>query len=191
MYFLVIVCVFWLSLAYAQNNLLLTLSPVFAAGTVCPQLDSGENPADNDTCTSGAQTVIWQGQEWQRCDDGNMYTWEDAKTYCRDLVLDGHCDWRLPGYEELKSLVVCSNGTSTPLQNYPDHPYFCGDGNSTAYNSPTIDDSFSCLPWYYWSDTTDNEAEAWALHFGVGGSRNWPIRTFELSVRCVRIGGNF
>ena len=60
------------------------------------------------TCASGQQTVIWEGAEWQRCDDGNPYDNDGAINYCAALELDGKTDWYLPSKDELKSLVVCT-----------------------------------------------------------------------------------
>lgn len=138
------------------------------------------------TCSSGPQTVNYAGHEWQRCDDGNWYNWNQANAYCANLVLDGHSDWRLPTKDELKSLVVCSNGTPTPLQDYPSHPYNCEDGNETGYRSPTIDTQFSCqLDGYYWSSSVSGEDYAWLVHFGAGYA-GWSERLFGYQVRCVR-----
>lgn len=137
------------------------------------------------TCSSGPQTVNYSGHEWQRCDDGIDYTWDAANAYCANLSLDGHSDWRLPTKDELKSLVVCTNGTPTPLADYPGTPYYCGDGNGAPYNMPTIDTQFSCQSRFYWSSSVYDEVNVWAVSFGVG-SANWYNRTYDNYVRCVR-----
>ena len=180
-------------LACAQSNLLLMMLPILATTDSAGLSSAGHQEGSSDSDSQPPeqpQTEIWQGREWQRSDDGNRYTWEEAQTYCHDLTLDGHEDWQLPTWEELKSLVVCTNGTSTPLQDYPAHPYYCGDSNSSEYTIPTIDGSFQSHPWFYWSSSAANAAEAWALHFGVGGTMNESVRTAELYVRCVRTESN-
>jgi hypothetical protein len=145
----------------------------------------GGGSANGGTCTSGPQTVNYGGHEWQRCDDGLKYNWDEANAYCANLTLDGHSDWRLPAKDELKSLVVCTNGTQTPLQDNPKHPSFCGDGNSTPYNYPTIDTQFSCRSVDYWSSSVYDADDAWYVNFTVG-TAHWNYRLNNTYVRCVR-----
>ncbi len=144
-----------------------------------------EMTMESGTCASGPQTVMWQGREWQRCDDDNSYRWEWAKTYCSNLILSGYSDWRLPNKDELKSLVVCTNGTPTPLADYPDHPFFCGDGAILPYDSPTIDEQFLCDDRFYWSSSAYEEDSAWATLFRSGSTDPYG-RTSLFQVRCVR-----
>jgi len=44
------------------------------------------------------------GLTWAGKDNGKDITWKDAATYCSDLRLDGHSDWRLPTIEELAGI---------------------------------------------------------------------------------------
>ncbi len=138
------------------------------------------------TCSSGAQTVKnYAGHEWQRCDDGHVYNWDAANAYCVKLHLDGHSDWRLPTKDELKSLVVCTNGTPTPPPDYPGHPNSCGDGNAAPYTSPTIDKQFSCQSAFYWSSSVYGEGSMWIVSFSVGATNYFPLAG-SFPVRCVR-----
>jgi hypothetical protein len=43
---------------------------------------------------------------WQKCDNGQEVTFEQAQQVCRSLSLAGHSDWRLPKPEELETPVV-------------------------------------------------------------------------------------
>ena len=156
--------------------------------------NSTQEPPQPGTCAarglSGPETVNYSGHEWQRCDDGNFYIWDTANAYCANLSLDGHSDWRLPTKDELKSLVVCTNGTQTPLLDYDlvnnaNHPYCCWDGNSVPYNSPTINTQFSCQPDAYWSSSVYDEGHAWNVVF-LDGYAFWHNRTNAGYVRCVR-----
>ncbi len=113
---------------------------------------------NGDTCSVGScpndpQTVIWQGLEWQRCDSGKKipcyFLESDAKKYCQELVLGGYSDWRLPSWEELNTLVVCTNGHPVPLNVNGLFGQTCGtDGYSGEYSVPTIDSTFQCSESY-------------------------------------------
>ena len=48
---------------------------------------------------------------WQQEDDNVTRNWDDATTYCTNLSLAGHSDWRLPDYYELKDIVNLGNGS--------------------------------------------------------------------------------
>ncbi|MCI5149707.1 MAG: DUF1566 domain-containing protein [Candidatus Electrothrix sp. MAN1_4] len=151
---------------------------------------SDDAPEESFTCTSGEQTAMWKGREWQRCDDGIEYTWEAAKAYCENLVLGGHSDWYLPTIDELKSLVVCTDGTPTPLADWPDEPYRCGSG----YTEPTIDPAFECHPDLYWSSTPEevisddplaSKELVGDVDFGESFATSDPPH-IDIYVRCVR-----
>ncbi|HTU64070.1 MAG TPA: DUF1566 domain-containing protein [Polyangiales bacterium] len=44
------------------------------------------------------------GLTWQRQVEVESFTWEEAKSYCELLTLDGR-GWRLPAYKELLTIV--------------------------------------------------------------------------------------
>ena len=43
---------------------------------------------------------------WQKSDNGNEVTFEQAQEYCRNLSLGGHPNWRLPRPDERDTAVV-------------------------------------------------------------------------------------
>lgn len=43
---------------------------------------------------------------WQKGDNGNEVTFEQAQEYCRNLSLGGHADWRLPKPDERDTAVA-------------------------------------------------------------------------------------
>lgn len=45
------------------------------------------------------------GLMWQRRDDGQPRTWEEALAHCNNLTRDGASNWRLPDAKELHSIV--------------------------------------------------------------------------------------
>jgi formylglycine-generating enzyme required for sulfatase activity len=65
--------------------------------------DSTINPPSYTDNGDGTITDNITGLMWQKTDGGEM-TFENAATYCNDLVLSGYSDWRLPTGIELFSL---------------------------------------------------------------------------------------
>ncbi len=93
------------------------------------------------------------GLEWQKENAPSTYTWEQALSYCENLSLGGHSDWRLPTIKELSTLV----------------------DSSIPYPGPTIDtnyfpDTATDYPADYWSSTnvSYNNLEAWFVDFANG-----------------------
>ena len=98
----------------------------------------------------GTVTDTATGLMWQQ-DESDAMTWEAALTYCEDLELAGHDDWRLPNVNELQTVI-----------------------DYNAYE-PAIDTSFfpGAMPQYYWSSTTyeendDTDNNAWNVFFSNG-----------------------
>ncbi len=148
-------------------------------------------PPGEGPCASrglpGPEIVTWKGRQWQRCEYDSRNSWEHAKTICPDLSLAGYSDWRLPTIDELRSLIVCTNGNG-PIEIQPTHPYHCHDGNDAPYEEPTIDGKFSCSSNVYWSSSVYNEDFAWGVDFSYGRT-GWHTRdnwSFVGRVRCVR-----
>lgn len=149
-----------------------------------------EDTATPGTCSTGPQTVMWQGKEWQRCDDGKAYSWEDAVSYCENLVLDDHSDWRLPSKSELSDLRVCSTAVYVwqPPEPPPADPdwSWCNAGS----RAPTIDPSFQCNVSGYWSSTShaSTTSLAWYVSF-INGLVDYNNKVYHHKyVRCVRGG---
>ena len=66
-------------------------SPRFTANT------GGETGTVTDNLTG----LMWA----QNANAAGTETWAEALTYCNDLSLGGHDDWRLPNVKELQSLI--------------------------------------------------------------------------------------
>jgi hypothetical protein len=98
---------------------------------------------------------------WQRSDDGKQRNWDEAIDYARELLLNRHCNWRLPTMEELSALI------------------------DFAKNKPCIDPIFKCRNGGYWSSSVDVSGGVWAVNLyrgqvGVGNK-------IQLGyVRCVK-----
>jgi Protein of unknown function (DUF1566) len=60
----------------------------------------GRYTVANGTVLDTKTNLLWQ-QEHQ----GNPLNWNDAKSYCTNLNLNGMSGWRLPNIKELQSIV--------------------------------------------------------------------------------------
>jgi hypothetical protein len=116
---------------------------------------------NNDGTVSDTAT----GLVWQRADDGQAKTWQNALSTCEGLELAGQTDWRLPDIRELQSIV------------------------DDKRSFPAIDSAFSSREERYWSGTTDTSSpgEAWYVHFVTGYAEN-TSKLDAYQVRCVRGG---
>lgn len=105
------------------------------------------------------------GLIWQRADDGIQRNWVTADQYCADSSLGGKFNWRLPGTEELQTIVDYSR------------------------HSPALDPVFAppLTGSIYWSNSTSVHFPdyAWTVIFNEG-STSWGKKTDGYSVRCVR-----
>ena len=113
----------------------------------------------------GTVTDVATGLMWQQQDDGIIRDHADAITFCQNLSLAGHADWRLPNVKELTSLV------------------------DYRQSSPAID--VAAFPntssSFYWSASSraSSSSSAWVVNFDVGNvSSN--DETSNNFVRCVR-----
>jgi hypothetical protein len=148
-------------------------------------LDNGDG-----TVTDTKTNLMWkkcsEGQIGDNCSgEASKYKWDDAMSRVGSGVsFAGHSDWRMPTKEELKGLVYCSNGTSTPL---PDNKRCSEDGK--GYQRSTIDSqTFPNTPTdFYWSSTAKDASFAWSVFF-YDGNGLWNSRVNALAVRLVRSG---
>jgi hypothetical protein len=94
----------------------------------------------------GTVTDTATGLMWQQNTAPGIYTWEQALTYCENLTLGGHSDWRLPNRNELQSIVDYSRYT------------------------PAIDTAFfpDTVPQIYWTSTSyDSYGVAVDFYYGL------------------------
>uniref|UniRef100_UPI004056BE71 RCC1 domain-containing protein n=1 Tax=Candidatus Electronema sp. TaxID=2698783 RepID=UPI004056BE71 len=129
------------------------------------------------------------GLMWKRCSEGlsgvncekgvvEKYTWDNAVNRFKNVAYAGYSDWRLPTFDELKTLVSCSKGQN--------ERGWCNDGSE----KPTINQqAFPNTEWNYWSGSSfaDGSSSAWYVDFFLGGSDAY-FRTFHFEVRLVRGG---
>ncbi len=91
------------------------------------------------------------GLIWDNDNDDKVFTWKDAKEYIaglNDASYLGRNDWRLPGREEIRTLVKYDDSQPATYTEY-----FKNTGNT-----------------YYWTAYTDkaNNENAWGIYMGYG-----------------------
>ena len=128
------------------------------------QSGSFDNFIDNG---DGTVTDTDTGLMWQQATAPGIYNWQQALSYCENLPLAGHSDWRLPNRNELQSIVDYSRSYQTI--------------DATYFPDPAS---------WYWSSTTGaNDSDgAWLVDFD-GGSVGGSYKTYGYYyVRAVRGG---
>ena len=152
--------------------------------------DGWVEPVWPDT-TSG---LIWQTVP------GDRQSWDSARVYCSDLVLDGLDDWRLPTVDELRTLL---RGCS-----YTELGGGCGvTGTCLTLSCNTVVCLGACSPdagpgpegcycdaglvqgayMWFWSSSpvSDRTDKAWVIGFDVAGISDSEKSTAQNN-RCVR-----
>jgi formylglycine-generating enzyme required for sulfatase activity len=123
------------------------------------------NPPSYTDNSDGTVTDNVTGLMWQKEDDDITRTWDDAISYCNDLTLASHSDWRSPSVYELMGIV---NGDTYNPSIYT--TYFPGTDASG-----------------YWSsmDSESNGSVAWVVAFNHGAAIISDKTSYSY-VRCVR-----
>lgn len=137
---------------------------------------------NTNTCNGGSNTgALDSGEVFQACNSLNA----GEGTY-------GITGWRVPTKEESASLVVCTDGTQTPLKDYNADPYKCGyNGKSyttkgwiaPALNAALFPNSRS---FEYWTATPSSTqaSSAWYTAFQNGWTHT-ASKSGRSFVRCV------
>jgi hypothetical protein len=111
----------------------------------------------------GTVTDTVTGLMWQK-ETSSLFTQSEAISYCDNLELAGHIDWRLPTITELLGIV-----------DYTKH-------------NPAIDSAFESKSWWYWSNSNcadDPNNFVWIVHF-LGGLTRHGFKDNSFCVRAVR-----
>lgn len=113
-----------------------------------------------NTCTGGPTTnLLYCSANDQSCNNSSTYLLNGtgtstAYTSCSGLnggSFGGKTTWRVPTKDELKSLVVCSNGPSTPVADNTT----CTTGSTTpAINTAVFPSNSTVSGIMHWSATT-------------------------------------
>jgi hypothetical protein len=124
------------------------------------------HPASYVVSASGeAVTDSVSGLVWQRQVPPQSLTWNDAKSYCSCLSIDGQDDWRLPSRIELASLVDWTKvSPSIDTEAFPD---------TTSEN-------------FWTSSEVGIDPGLVYLVFFLNGHTTYAADDYEYRVRCVR-----
>ena len=123
------------------------------------------------------KSKIWKDREtsliWQVNIDKRS-NWNNAKRYCKNLVLDERDDWRLPTRKELNSIKTKNN--------YPNSQSY---SKKTYIKKPLLN-SMSMSNQWFWSsmESKKNSSRAWGIDFSNGGDYFYG-KLYEGYVRCV------
>jgi hypothetical protein len=129
--------------------------------------------AGQPVVTDNTTKLMWQGcaagLSGDNCATGTVANknWADALGYCNTLDWGGHTDWRLPGREELQSIV--------------DYSKISAAIDTTAFPAtPTS---------WFWSSSSYADAtdDVWLVKFS-DGYVSISYKTNIIRVRCVRSG---
>jgi hypothetical protein len=129
-------------------------------------------------CTKDNKTgLIWE----VKTDDGGLrdlnknYTWDDSFSFATNVNTQGLCgakDWRLPTNEELRGLVMCSDGKYNDLQ----LDIICS--TNWGITQPTIKTTYfpNTKSGWFWSSSPDASGDSggvWFVDFGNGYSNTY------------------
>ena len=155
----------------------------------------------NESCDYGCDSsagkcktcYIQIGNKFWSSSNESSLNWQEAKTYCDNLVECGYSDWHLPTISELRTLIQNCPETET-------------GGECGVTDSCLVDDSrchndacyaLSCDwdysgkysklgdNWIFWSSSSEDTYFAWYVGFGQG-SVSSDYKDHEKYVRCVR-----
>ncbi len=168
--------------------------------------DSDTVPAATITDCAGGKLDTTTNLCWQDPPLEESTMWYFAISYCDDLELGGHSDWRLPDINELISLLNgCVDGRKTvdsshsacemtptgcaatyscdDMENCVECSTLEGPGAEGCFWDPELSGRCSS----YWSSTSlsTDSTSAWAANFRHGNVSS-RMRGTELLIRCVR-----
>jgi len=118
------------------------------------------------------------------------YKWEEAKRYCKDLILENYDNWRLPTRAELHKLATTEffEGSGQDEYNswYKTNGYQHkknSKGDMHFINSEFIDN----MPKYsgFWTSETKDNNSAWVVYFNYGHDY-WYDKSNNRYALCVR-----
>ena len=133
------------------------------------------NPPDLKDNGDGTVTDNLTGLTWEQNteeNEPNLYTYNEAITYCDDLTLGGQNDWRMPTRKEYSTIL--NFGTTSPSLDTVYFPYY-----TSVYEENES---------HYWtsSEYYDDSSQVWLLRLAFGLVDKTPKEPDSHRVKCVR-----
>lgn len=157
--------------------------------------DFSRYQANTDGTVEDLETgLIWMrcavGQKWDgnNCNgESKSFKWQAAKAI--NLNFADYSDWRLPTFDELRTLIYCSNGKPdyfSMAQDAAEKDSGCGGKPGKDHTIPTLaNDIFPVASsWFIWSATSNGTTARVILPFN--GSNDYRGSGHEGQVYLVR-----
>ncbi len=154
------------------------------------------------TITDNVTSLMWQQSPDTEGDNdidaNDKLTYEGATTYCENLTLAGHTDWRLPDIKQLYSLIDFRgedisgyNGTDTAgLTPFIDTTYFDFAYGDTNAGERLIDAQYASSTLYVSNTANDGGSTMFGVNFADGRIKGYGLNIGgndnEFFVICVR-----
>ncbi|CAA6825586.1 MAG: Unknown protein [uncultured Sulfurovum sp.] len=122
-----------------------------------------------DLSTTSVNSVTLNGLTYQNQPFTKLYTWQEAKDYCKELTLDGYSNWRLPNRKELNAIRT-KNKIQGQEKKYYIRPEFVQNLRGWGY---------------FWTSEEKDSSGAWSVDFYLG-SDGWNYKTGNDYALCVR-----
>ena len=161
------------------NNEIIAYSETKPAAAICVRGEKLPGSEFETVEINGDEVVTDQatGLMWQK-DSGTKSSWKQALNYCEKLVYAGFSDWRLPGRNEILSLVNYGGEASSDFPGVDDYD------KASVFSSTTCFDGINSDGIIDGSDTSCRVD----LHYGNADLYMKPDKTYfsENYVHCVR-----
>lgn len=141
----------------------------------------------NGLCSDPSTGLMWQAES--NC----CHEWDEAKSYCNNLILGLYDDWRLPSISELRSLIrgckdTITGGTCGVADSCHESSCWndsCQGCNASAdcYYPSQLNDECN---WKYWSSSeVSDDIFIWVILFNNASVGKEGLE-YHQNVRCVR-----
>jgi hypothetical protein len=161
--------------------------------------DTSDDTGDDDLVDHGDGTASdpVTGQMWQVAGSSSGMSWSSAQSYCRNLDLADHFDWRLPSITELRSIVRGCSATESDGSCGVTEDCAADDCWNSACNGCDDNEgpdggcywpsllSGACVSFWSSTEVSDDTARAWYLGFSYGFIY-YDTKSLNGRVRCVR-----